>query len=172
MLGFCTRRALGEDVVATAEALASHVTVAVENARLIGSLRHAEQVKGEFLSIAAHELKTPVTSLRGYAQLTRRHLSTAPEPNVPRIAQALEVIDRQSTKLGSLVSQLLDVSRLESDHLTLALAETDLVSLVDGILKMARLNALDHEIVLSAPEPVLAMVDAPRLEQVIVNLID
>ena len=109
MVGFRARRPLGDDIVATAEALASHVTVAVENARLIGSLRHAEQVKGEFLSIAAHELKTPVTSLRGYAQLTRRHLSTASEPNVPRIAQALEVIDRQSTRLGSLVSQLLDV---------------------------------------------------------------
>ena len=172
MVGFRTRRPLDADVVATAEALASHVTVAVENARLIGSLRHAEQVKGEFLSIAAHELKTPVTSLRGYAQLTRRHLSTAPEPNVPRIAQALEVIDRQSTRLGSLVSQLLDVSRLETDHLTLDLAETDVVALVDGVIRMARLNAPDHEIVLTAPEPAPALVDGPRLEQVIVNLLD
>ena len=158
--------------MATAEALASHASVAVENARLIGSLRHAEQVKGEFLSIAAHELKTPVTSLRGYAQLTRRHLSTATEPSVPRIAQALEVIDRQSTRLGSLVSQLLDVSRLETDHLTLDLAEADLVSLTDGVVRMARLHAPEHEIVLTAPETVPAVVDAPRLEQVIVNLID
>lgn len=172
MIGFRTRRSLDPEIVATAEALASHATVAVENARLIGSLRHAEQVKGEFLSIAAHELKTPVTSLRGYAQLTRRHLSTAPEPSVPRIAQALEVIDRQSTRLGSLVSQLLDVSRLEADHLTLDLAETDLVGLVDGVVRMTRLNVPDHEIVLTAPEPVVAVVDAPRLEQVIVNLID
>jgi signal transduction histidine kinase len=148
------------------------VTVAVENARLIESLRHAEQLKGEFLSIAAHELKTPVTSLRGYAQLTRRHLSTAREPNVPRIAQALEVIDRQSTKLGSLVSQLLDVSRLETDHLTLDPVETDLVALAEGIVRMERLNAPDHEIVLTAPDPVVASVDALRLEQVLQNLID
>jgi signal transduction histidine kinase len=172
MLGFRTRRALGEDVIATAEALASHVTVAVENARLIGSLRHAEQIKGEFLSIAAHELKTPVTSLRGYAQLTRRHLTTAAEPNVPRITQALEVIDRQSTRLGSLVSQLLDVSRLERDHLTIEPVETDLVGLVDGVVRMARLNAPDHEIVLTAPEPVVAVVDALRMEQVVQNLVD
>jgi signal transduction histidine kinase len=172
MLAFRSRRTIGEDDVAAAQALASHVTVAVENARLIGSLRQAEQLKGEFLSIAAHELKTPVTSLRGYAQLTRRHLSTATEPNVPRIAQALEVIDRQSTKLGSLVSQLLDVSRLESDHLTLAPAETDLVALAEGVVRMARLNAPEHEIVLTAPGPVVASVDALRLEQVVQNLLD
>jgi signal transduction histidine kinase len=172
MLAFRTRRTIGEDILATAEALASHVTVAVENARLIGSLRHAEQIKGEFLSIAAHELKTPVTSLRGYAQLTRRHLSSSEAPNVPRIAQALEAIDRQSTKLGSLVSQLLDVSRLESDHLTLAPAETDLVGLAEGVIKMARLNAPQHEIALSAPGPVIATVDALRMEQVVQNLID
>jgi signal transduction histidine kinase len=172
MVAFRARRTLSEDLIATAEALASHVTVAVENARLIESLRHAEQLKGEFLSIAAHELKTPVTSLRGYAQLTRRHLSTAREPNVPRIAQALEVIDRQSTKLGSLVSQLLDVSRLETDHLTLDPVETDLVALAEGIVRMERLNAPDHEIVLTAPGPVVAAVDALRLEQVLQNLID
>lgn len=172
MLAYRTRRTLGEDLIATAQALASHVTVAVENARLIESLRQAEQAKGEFLSIAAHELKTPVTSLRGYAQLTRRHLARAQQPNVPRIAQALEVIDRQSTKLGSLVSQLLDVSRLERDHLTLDLAETDLVALADGVVRMSRLSAPDHEIVLTAPEPVVAEVDAMRLEQVLQNLVD
>jgi signal transduction histidine kinase len=172
MIGFRTRRSLDADVVATAEALASHVTVAVENARLIGSLRHAEQVKGEFLTIAAHELKTPVTSLRGYAQLTRRHISNTSELNVPRIAQALEVIDRQSTRLGSLVSQLLDVSRLDTDHLTLDLAEADLVSLVESVIGTTRLSMPDHEIVLAASGPVVAMVDGPRLEQVVVNLID
>jgi signal transduction histidine kinase len=172
MLAFRTRRTIGEDLIATAEALASHVTVAVENARLIESLRHAEQLKGEFLSIAAHELKTPVTSLRGYAQLTRRHLSTAQEPNVPRIAQALEVIDRQSTKLGSLVSQLLDVSRLETDHLMLDPVETDLVALAEGVVRMERLNAPDHQLVLTAATPVEATVDALRLEQVLQNLID
>ena len=47
-----------------------------------------------------------------------------------------------------------------------------MAALVDGVVRMARLNAPDHEIVLAAPEPVLAVVDAPRLEQVIVNLID
>jgi signal transduction histidine kinase len=172
MLAFRTRRTIGEDLIATAEALASHVTVAVENARLIESLRHAERLKGEFLSIAAHELKTPVTSLRGYAQLTRRHLSTAQEPNVPRIARALEVIDRQSTKLGSLVSQLLDVSRLETDHLMLDPVETDLVALAEGVVRMERLNAPDHQLVLTAATPVEATVDALRLEQVLQNLID
>jgi signal transduction histidine kinase len=82
------------------------------------------------------------------------------------------VIDRQSTRLGSLVSQLLDVSRLESDHLTLAPAEADLVTLAEGVIRMARLNAPDHEIALTAPGPVVATVDALRMEQVVQSLLD
>jgi PAS domain S-box-containing protein len=70
-----------------------------------------------FLSVAAHELKTPITSLRGYAQLLLRQLDRGGEIDAERLRRALVVIDQQSDRLARLVGQLLDVSRLEAGKL-------------------------------------------------------
>jgi signal transduction histidine kinase len=171
MVAYRTRQRLGRELVAGAEALAAHAAIALENARLIAGLREAERLKGEFLSVAAHELKTPVTSLRGFAQVTMRQLGGQGAPDPSRLARALEVIDRQSVKLTALVGQLLDVSRIEMGHLTLDRAEADVVEIVDGVVASARLDDPEHEIAVTAPPALPASVDALRLEQVLTNLI-
>ena len=71
--------------------------------------------------MAAHELKTPVTSMRGYAQLLLRQCARGDVLEPARVYQALDVIDRQSDRLARLVNHLLDVSRLETGKLALEL---------------------------------------------------
>ncbi|HET7770334.1 MAG TPA: ATP-binding protein [Chloroflexota bacterium] len=133
----------------------------------------AAQLRSEFLSIAAHELKTPITSLRGMAQLTLRRFQRDGQLSPERIQHALTVINEQSGKLSRLVEQLLDTSRLESGHLILDRSDQDLVQVVRSVLTMFAGRPDSSRVTLDVPDhPVTASVDALRLEQVITNLVD
>src|SRR5689334_20251423 len=87
-------------------AFADLCAAAIENGRLYAEAQEAIRLRGEFISVAAHELRTPVTSLKGFAQLVIRDLdrgAITPE----RVRGALETIDRQADRLTLLVSRLL-----------------------------------------------------------------
>lgn len=154
-----------------AEELASRCALALDNAQLYREAQEAIHLREEFLSLAAHELKTPITSLRGFAQLIVRQIDRG-ELDPRLVRRALQVIDQQSGKLSRLVSQLLDISRLESGHLVLERRLTDIVDLVEDVVERARSSTNQHEIAVCTPRKVLAMVDALRLEQVVTNLLD
>ncbi|HEY8489371.1 MAG TPA: ATP-binding protein [Dehalococcoidia bacterium] len=131
----------------------------------------ALRLRDEFLSIAAHELRTPLTSLRGYAQMAQRRLTRdGGEPE--RLAQSLQAITGQVDKLARLITQLLDVSRLEAGRLTLEREPTDLTALVEQAATAARTATDRHVITVDAPASVEARVDPLRLEQVLANLLD
>ena len=147
-------------------------TLAVENARLYGESQAALLVRDEFLSVAAHELKTPVTSVRGYAQLLLRQCAQGDVLEPARVCQALQVIDRQSDRLTRLVSHLLDVSRLETGKLALEQKVTDVARLVEEVAGDARARTAAHALRVTVPGPVQAVVDPLRLEQVLTNLVD
>ena len=133
----------------------------------------AAQLRSEFLSIAAHELKTPITSLRGMAQLTLRRFQRDGQLSPERILQALTVINDQSGKLTRLVEQLLDTSRLESGHLILDRQDADLAEILRSVLTMFAGRPDGSRVNLDVPDhPVTASVDALRLEQVLTNVID
>jgi signal transduction histidine kinase len=127
--------------------------------------------RDELLAVAAHELRTPMTSLRGYTQLTlRRHRQ---EPSIDeRTRTALEIVDEQAAKLTQLVEQLMDVSRIQAGKLTLRRLDIDVVQLTRGIVEMVGRRSAEHEIVVGGEPMVLALVDSMRLEQVLVNLVD
>jgi signal transduction histidine kinase len=122
--------------------------------------------------VAAHELKTPITGLRGFAQLTIRRIDRdgALDPTVLR--QMLSSIDEQSKKLTRLVAQLLDVSRIEAGKLTLERSVTDVTLLTEHVVASMQATTDRHAISVDAPTPVVALVDALRLEHVIANLLD
>lgn len=128
--------------------------------------------RDEFLSVAAHELKTPVTSLRLHAQVTLNRLTRSGSIDPERLRQALEGIDEQSQKLARLIDQLLDVSRLSQGRLALDRTETDVVALVSGVVQAAQSMAPDRGLTLAAPPRLLAVVDPVRLEQVVTNLVN
>jgi excisionase family DNA binding protein len=132
----------------------------------------ALRTRDEFLSIASHELRTPLTSLSAQAQLALRRLARDGQLEPDRIEQALRLITGQSEKLSRLLSQLLDVSRLEADKLTLECERTNLTVLVEQALAGARAQTALHTISLEAPESLEAEFDPLRLEQVVTNLLD
>jgi signal transduction histidine kinase len=138
----------------------------------ISERKRAEEVRDEFLSVAAHELKTPLTSLRGFSQLLVGQIDEGRVPDPARLRQALAAIDRQSQKLGQLVGQLLDVSRLQAGQLGLEPRFTDVVPLVESVLAEARSSTTRHHLGFKGPDAVHARVDPLRLEQVLANLVD
>lgn len=165
-------RRFGPDDLALAEELARLAALAVDNARLYREARAAIRLRDDFLSVAAHELRTPITGLRGFAQILLRRLTRRGTVDMDQALAAVERIDRQAGKLADLVSRLLDVSRIEDGGLALDVRTIDLVALVADAAAMAQARTDAHVITVRLPARALANVDPIRLEQVLANLLD
>ncbi|WP_163997151.1 ATP-binding protein [Pyxidicoccus caerfyrddinensis] len=131
--------------------------------------------RDEFLSIASHELKTPITSLRMQLQMTER--AVKPEegraPSPEKLAKALRVSLIQVDRLTSLVEDLLDVARIRTGTLDLAVQKLDLTQLARDVLERlsAQLAQAGCQARLDAPPGLPGVWDGRRLEQVLTNLL-
>lgn len=132
----------------------------------------AVRARDEFLLVAAHELRTPITSLRGYVQLLLRRVNRSGEVQPERLEDALRTIEQQTAKMTKLLTQLLDVSRLSTGKLLLDRQVTDVTTIVMSVAASARARTTQHTVALQAPDQAIASVDPIRLEQVVINLID
>lgn len=131
----------------------------------------AVRARDEFLSVAAHELKNPIASLRLAAQMLSRELE--PSSELERSRKLSDVLADQSTKISRLVEHLLDISRVDAGKLELERADTDITALIESVASTARTHSEKHTIVVHAPSrPVRAWVDPLRIEQVLWNLVD
>ena len=100
----------------------------------VTALKEAEQLKDEFIAIAAHELKTPMASVKGYADMLLRQ-SQKDEQHAALSAwqkEALDTIDQATNRLVELTDDLLDVARLQADHMQLHPEPHDLIALARG----------------------------------------
>jgi two-component system, OmpR family, sensor kinase len=132
----------------------------------------AVRLRDEFLSVASHELRSPITSLRGYVQLLPRQIERDAPLDPQRLLRALRVIDSQSDKLTKLIAQLLDASRAELGKLEIDLESIDLGALVRTVTETFE-DTARRSVRLTVPShPVLIRGDALRLEQVLVNLLN
>ena len=167
-----SERRYGPADLPVAEELARRAALAVDNARLYGEAQQAIRLRDEFLSVAAHELKTPITSLKGMAQVALRRLDREGrlEPQLAR--RVLGTIERQSDKLGRLVSQLLDISRIQAGQLAISPQVVDLGRVAEDAVAVAQASTTRHQIMLDAPSTIEARADPLRLEQVLLNLLD
>jgi signal transduction histidine kinase/CheY-like chemotaxis protein len=128
------------------------------------------RVREEFLSIATHELRTPVTSLSGYAQLAQRALAAG---QTERLAPALKSIVRQSARLSALITQLLDAAHVERRRLDIEPIPTDLSALTAEAVEAIRLGERGrHRWDLRIDPAIHANVDPLRWEQLLMNLLD
>ncbi|HEX8700798.1 MAG TPA: PAS domain-containing sensor histidine kinase [Myxococcaceae bacterium] len=170
-------RRYGPEDLEMVEELARRVVVAVENARLYHEAQDAVRLRDEFLGIASHELKTPLTPLRLKLQMLQRQTNGAMLESTPlqveRVSESLDVALRQVRKLTDLVDNLLDVSRITAGRLRLELEELDLSSVAAELLSRFAPSAaqLGCELELHAPEPVFGRWDRLRVEQVVTNLL-
>ncbi|GCE17724.1 sensor histidine kinase [Dictyobacter kobayashii] len=135
-------------------------------------LEDANQMKDRFLSIASHELKTPVTTIRGQAQLMLRRISKhKDEKHMDGVATTLERINDQTSRLTTLIDELLDVSSMRAGKVILNKRLTDVTSLCREVVEDQQLLTERH-ITFEAPtEPVNMEVDVDRFAQVMSNLI-
>jgi signal transduction histidine kinase len=135
------------------------------------ALQNAVAARDEFLSVATHELRTPITGLRLTAQslaiVMKRGRAVTPE----RLESVLDTVEKQTDKLTQLVSRLLDHAQLGANKLNVDPVRLDLASLVRSVLA-ERLQDSERPIVYDGPEHFDAFVDPLRFEQVITNLVD
>ena len=153
------------------EDVAARAALAVENARLYREAREAVRKRDDFLSVASHELKTPLTSLKLTVAALEREAVRAGTP--PSFQARLDRIQTQSTRLAALVDQLLDVSRMSVGRLVLEREAVDLRDLAAEVVQRFADEAsrLGTRVTLTAPEPVPVRGDRQRLDQVLTNLV-
>ncbi len=127
-----------------------------------------ERLKESFLRIASHELKTPITSVKGYVQLLLRSFRKQgnDEPAVNMLTKA----ERQLDRLTGLVNDLLDLSRLQTGKFTIHEETFDLTQLVQEVVGDVQTTTTSHRLAFENAEPILAYGDRDRIEQVLVNL--
>jgi K+-sensing histidine kinase KdpD len=154
-----------------AEELGNRAALAIDNSRLYHDMQQAVRTRDVFLSIASHELKTPLTALFGQAQLLQRRIMHAPESS-ERDHRAIRVIVEQAQRLNKLIMTLLDVSRLSQGQLGLERVPIDLGILVQRVSEDFEPELEQHRLVFEPyHEPLIVTGDWLRLEQVMQNLL-
>ncbi len=142
-------------------------------ARTNAELEQANQLKDQFFSMASHELKTPITSIRGQAQLALRRMAKerTADSEMATVRTALEAINEQTRRLNALVEDLLDLSSIRAGKIPLSMGKCDLAQLCRVVVEEQRLLS-SRAIDLAVPsEPVITEADGERLSQVITNLV-
>ncbi|OJT18962.1 hypothetical protein BO221_36160 [Archangium sp. Cb G35] len=141
---------------------------------LASDLQKALQIRDDFLSVASHELKTPLTSLQLQLQLLWRALpESGPDGQTHPARKRIEATRRPAERLHLLVNNLLDVSRIRAGRLALEHETVDFSSLLQDVVTRAEADAAGAgcTLLLRAESPVIGRWDRLRLEQVVTNLL-
>ncbi|MGB7785138.1 MAG: PAS domain-containing protein [Salinimicrobium sp.] len=139
----------------------------------IQRLKEEEKRKEDFLKMVSHELKTPVTSIKGYVQLLLSLLKTAQNPeleNMP-LEVSLERIDHQIRRLTRLISEMLDLSRIEEGKLELQKQQFSINELVNETIQDIVLTNTQHKIKLTHDFEGEVFGDKDRIGQVLINFV-
>lgn len=155
-------------------AIAGQCAQALYRSKLYDDAKKAIQVRDEFLSIASHELKTPLTPLKLQLQLLARQLKTEPEIlTETKIDKIMSNSDKQLNRISKLIDDLLDVSRITAGKLKLSIEKVNLQDILKDLLVQYghQLQSNHEKVELDADVEVVCNVDPLRIEQVIVNLL-
>ena len=146
--------------------IAAQAGVAIENAKLYEEVRQLNARKDEFIGVAGHELRTPITTVKGYLQLLGEQLPGG---------VAKEFTDkaiRQVNKLNRLVADLLDVTRIQAGRLEYHITPCFLLPLIRESIDTAAQMNTSHQLVADLPEEDLIInADGTRIEQVLLNFL-
>ena len=162
---------LAKDTQEFLSRLSDHAAIAIANAQLFGQVQDANKAKTDFISFVAHELKTPMTSIRGYTELLMGGAMGAITEGQENF---LQTIRSNVNRMATLVSDLNDMSRIEVGRLSLDFNAVDIADVVDEVARSqqhaidVKQQSLQIKIPAGLP-PVWG--DRTRLVQILVNLV-
>ncbi|APR87740.1 High-affnity carbon uptake protein Hat/HatR [Minicystis rosea] len=159
-----------------AQEVASRAAIAIDNAELFEDAQRSVRVRDEFLMVASHELRSPLTPLKLQNQLIRRHMESPAFERFPKREVLLTAISRSLTQIDGLiglVDDLLDVSRIRADRMSLVREPMDLSSLVRATAERYRAvyQSGGGELRFQVASGVRGSWDSARIEQVLTNLL-
>ncbi|HEY0606455.1 MAG TPA: ATP-binding protein [Herpetosiphonaceae bacterium] len=155
--------------LAFAEELAAMAAMALDNARLYSKAQAAVEARDEFLSIAAHELKTPTGALLAATQLICKWLPQEQEPS-ERMRRELDVISVASKRLNKLIDSLTEFAQLQTGRFTLEHQPVVLCTLARQVLSQIQPSSRHYVALFCADETLTIEGDPLRLERVLYNL--
>lgn len=141
------------------------ILLAIED---ITDRKEIERRKDDFLSIASHELKTPLTTIKGYIQVLER---SVPEAASEKFVTTLGKVATYVNRLNNLIAELLDVSRIQTGNIELHKVSFDFDSMIHEVIEGIRASAHDHEIILNGSTGTHVVGDESHIIQVINNLL-
>jgi PAS domain S-box-containing protein len=151
-----------EEHESLAVAIASQAAIALDNAKLLQEVNLLNKRKDEFIGFASHELKTPLTTLKGYMEIALAGGIQA-DQLVPKAKKQIE-------RLESIISDLLDISRIQAGKLDIVFKKTSLFSLIRDSIDLVDSN--DHNLEIKYPaEDIFICIDGNKISQVLVNLL-
>jgi len=127
-----------------------------------------EARRNEFISMVVHELKTPLSSLKGYAQLLSRRTSRSGDEQAMQLANK---IDQQTTLLANLIEDLHDINRIEGGKLQLRKSDFDFDELVSEVIESVQLTTEQHQLQKEGVTTKTVYADRERIGQVLTNLL-
>jgi signal transduction histidine kinase len=159
----------GDDEVIRLRHYAGSITVGLDQAALSARIRDLEKAKTEFMNIASHELRGPMTIIKGYlTMLEAGSLGVL----APKAMAILPLLIAKADEVNSMVEQMLEAARLEEGRFGLRKERGDLVDLTERAIDSVRPMLAQHKLAVEVPpEPIIAEVDAERFQIVVKNLI-
>ena len=164
------RRAAAHSVSSSA-APADRAAVAIENARLYEAVQAADKAKTNFISIVTHELRLPMTSIKGYTDLVRRELAG---PLNQQQKEFLDVVQRNVARMSVLIDDLSDINRIESKRMRFDCSPFDVGQVIKDVADNMRdgLTSRQQALHLDLPSALpLVYADRTRISQVLTNLL-
>ena len=153
--------------------IAAQAAIAMDNAKLYQRAQQAIGVRDEFLSVASHELKTPISTVKMQLQMFRRMIGRSEAvAGWDKFLKGLDACDRQVARLVALVEDLLNVTQIQAGRLSFRYEPTDLVELTRGVVQhIAAPEIVPYEVRVEAPDSLTIECDRFRIEQVVINLL-
>ena len=144
-------------------ALALQAAIALDNAKLYEEIKGLNEQKDEFISFASHELKTPLSTAMGYVELIQE------EPEMSPVY--IKKVGKQMKRLAGIISELLDISRIQAGRLHLNFEESSVKKIIKaGVDALG--ESIEHTLVYNLPEQdIVINIDRSKMEQVMVNLL-
>jgi signal transduction histidine kinase len=159
----------GDDELSRLVLYASSISAGLDRVALSSRIHALERAKSDFLNIASHELRGPMTIIKGY--LTMLEAGSLGELS-PKASSVLPLLISKSDEINWMLEQMLEASRLEEGRLELNKKRGDIVEITDMAIDGVRMLLRGHDVRLDEPaEPLLAEIDPDRFQMVVRNLL-